>query len=94
VEIVYVNSVAGKVLKHTRDATISATHQSSVHLKNIKEYVEGRQNWENLVKQEKSKKDVMEGIEVEGDVGLIESEAKKEAERWKDIQFKEMENKE
>jgi len=88
VENKYINAIIGKVLKHASDSNISATHPSSIHFKNIQEFIEGRQQWENLVKKEKPKKEITpEGIEVEGDVGLSEGNAKKEAARWKEIQF-------
>jgi len=91
VDAKYVNAVIQKINKHIQSNNIDQSHPSYIHFKNIVSFVGEKQNWENLVKKEKSKKegkDAKEGVEVESEVGLSESDARTEAERWKEIKNK------
>jgi len=88
VEAKYVMAVVAKIHKHVTSNNVDKAHPSLVHFRNISGFVASKQNWENLVKKEKPKKEGgKEGVEVEGETGLSESDAKREAERWKEISF-------
>jgi len=87
VDAKYVNAIIVKIHKHVSTNNIDKSHASLVHLRNIQAFVSLKQNWENLVKKDKVKKEGKEGVEVEGETGLAEHDAKSEAERWKEISF-------
>jgi len=83
----YVNAVIVKIHKHISTNNIVESNPSLVHFRNISGFVAIKQNWENLVIKDKPKKEGKEGVEVEGETGLSESDARTEAERWKEISF-------
>uniref|UniRef100_A0A6B2KXW5 Vacuolar protein sorting-associated protein 35 n=1 Tax=Arcella intermedia TaxID=1963864 RepID=A0A6B2KXW5_9EUKA len=88
VEAKFVNGVISKINKHISSNNIDKNHGSLVHYRNIVSFVAAKQNWENLVKKEKTKKEgTKEGIEVEREGGLSEADAKTEAQRWAEIVF-------
>jgi len=88
VDAKYVNGVIAKVNKHVTGNNIDKAYPSVVYFKNIAAFVASKQNWENLVKKDNPRKDGgKEGLEVEAEQGLSEADAKREAERWKEISF-------
>jgi len=88
VDAKYVNAIIAKINKHVSSNNIDKAHPSLTHFRNISEFVTLKQNWENLVKKDKVKKEGgKEGVEVEGETGLTEHDSKTEAERWKEISF-------